>query len=167
MSSNFSSKVLQSCWISSGTRMCILTRWSRATGDGGGWIARHDNGSQDLCIQIAIKKTQLCLLSLLRLAHTITSPPPWGTLFTSANRLPTHMVCGYEAGWMAFEWRQHFCQFSCFVRVLITFTLLCFERNLDIFFNIHSIHSGSLQSAGQDIPSESGIRQLDIPTYIW
>ena len=56
----------------------------------------HDNEPQDivtvlLCIQIAIDKMQLCLLSVASACLYHNPPPPWGTLFTltSANRFPT------------------------------------------------------------------------------
>ena len=52
---------------------------------------RHDNGPQDpvtvsFGIQIAIDEMRLCFVvrSLAyAYAYTITSPPPWGTLFTT------------------------------------------------------------------------------------
>ena len=40
------------------------------------------------CIQIAISKMQLCLLSVAYAAHTITLLPPWGTLFTTSAICP-------------------------------------------------------------------------------
>ena len=64
----------------------------------------HNNGPQDLvtvslCIQIAIDKMQLCLLSVVYACPT----PPWSTLFTaltSANRSPTlcHLPGTVETG---------------------------------------------------------------------
>jgi hypothetical protein len=73
----------------------ILSTWSHALSCWNMRWWRWMNGttmglrisSLYLCIQIAINKMQLCLLSVAYAAHTITLLPPWDTLFTTSAQL--------------------------------------------------------------------------------
>jgi hypothetical protein len=69
----------------------------------------HDNGLQNLvkvslCIQIAIDKMQLCLLSVAYACPYHNSTPHHGALCTQHQQTAgphntIHVVCGCEAGW--------------------------------------------------------------------